>query len=117
MKSKRKEIENRIMSSLGRNIHESSYFSYEVNEALHLSERERKLFLDCLQKIQNELEHAIDRLSKRLIATNIELLLNYCLRFYERQFVTREPVNHDVLTRFETLLNNYLTSSPQAVFL
>lgn len=88
-------------TSLGRNIREYSYFSYEVNEALHLSERERKLFIDCLEKIQNELEHAIDRLSKRLLATNIELLLDYCLRFYERQFITRERVNHDVLTRFE----------------
>lgn len=81
-----------------------------MNEALHLSERERKLFIDCLEKIQNELEHAIDRLSKRLIATNIELLLDYCLRFYERQFITREPVNHDVLTRFEMLLDDYFQS-------
>lgn len=97
-------------TSLGRNIREYSYFSYEVNEALHLSERERKLFLDCLEKIQNELEHAIDRLSKRLLATNIELLLDYCLRFYERQFITRERVNHDVLTRFETLLDDYFLS-------
>ena len=97
-------------TSLGRNIREYSYFSYEVNEALHLSERERKLFLDCLEKIQNELEHAIDRLSKRLIATNIELLLDYCLRFYERQFITRERINHDVLTRFETLLDDYFQS-------
>lgn len=97
-------------TSLGRNIREYSYFSYKVNEALHLSERERKLFIDCLEKIRNELEHTIDRLSKRLIATNIELLLDYCLRFYERQFITREPVNHDVLTRFETLLDDYFQS-------
>ena len=81
-----------------------------MNEALHLSERERKLFIDCLEKIRNELEHTIDRLSKRLIATNIELLLDYCLRFYERQFITREPANHDVLTRFETLLDDYFQS-------
>lgn len=81
-----------------------------MNEALHLSERERNLFLDCLEKIQNELKHAIDRLSKRLLAINIELLLDYCLRFYERQFITREPVNHDVLTRFETLLDDYFQS-------
>lgn len=97
-------------TSLSRSIKEYSYFSYEVNEALHLSERERALFIDCLEKIRQELEHSIDRLSKRLIATNIELLLNYCLRFYERQFITREPINRDLLTRFESLLDNYFSS-------
>lgn len=97
-------------TSLSRSIKEYSYFSYEVNEALHLSERERALFIDCLEKIRQELEHSIDRLSKRLIATNIELLLDYCLRFYERQFITREPINRDLLTRFESLLDNYFSS-------
>lgn len=97
-------------TQLGRNMKEYSYFSYEVNEALHLSERERTLFIDCLNNIQQELEHAIDRLSHRLIATQIELLLDYCLRFYERQFITRKPVNCDILTRFETLLNDYFDS-------
>lgn len=97
-------------TSLGRSIKDYSYFSYEVNEALHLSERERALFIDCLEKIRQELEHSIDRLSKRLIATNIELLLDYCLRFYERQFITREPINRDLLTRFESLLDNYFSS-------
>lgn len=94
-------------TALGRNIKEYSYFSYEVNEALHLSERERALFIDCLDKIRTELEHAIDRLSRRLIAANIGLLLDYCLRFYERQFITREPANRDILTRFEALLDKY----------
>lgn len=97
-------------TSLGRSIKDYSYFSYEVNEALHLSERERALFIDCLEKIRQELEHSIDRLSKRLIATNIELLLDYCLRFYERQFITRKPINRDLLTRFESLLDNYFSS-------
>ncbi len=97
-------------TSLGRSIKDYSYFSYEVNEALHLSERERILFIDCLEKIQQELEHSIDRISKRLIATNIQLLLDYCLRFYERQFITREPINRDLLTRFESLLNSYFSS-------
>ena len=69
-------------TTLGRHIAEYTYFSYEVNEALHLSDRERALFIDCLEKIRLELEHAIDRLSKRLISTSIELLLDYCLRFY-----------------------------------
>ena len=96
-------------TDLGRSMKEYTFFSYEVNEALHLSERERMIFIDCLMKIQEELQHSIDRLSKRLIANNIELLLNYCLRFYERQFITRQNVNRDILTRFETLLDNYYT--------
>lgn len=94
-------------TSLSRNMKEYSYFSYEVNEALHVSERERLLFLDCLDKIQHELEHSIDRLSKRLIINHIETLLDYCLRFYERQFVTRTQDNQDILARFEYLLDDY----------
>lgn len=97
-------------TNLGRNIKEYTFFSYEVNEALHLSERERATFIDCLQKIQEELLHPIDRLSRRLIANNIELLLNYCLRFYERQFITRQDTNRDILTRFEALLDNYFSN-------
>lgn len=97
-------------TALGRNMREYSFFSYEVNEALHLSERERDLFVDSLKRIQAELEHDVDRLSKRLIAVHIELLLEYCLRFYERQFISREPMNRDILTRFEILLDEYLNS-------
>lgn len=97
-------------TSLGSHIKEYTYFSYEVNEALHLSLKERGIFTDCLDKIAHELQHGIDRLSRRLIATNIELLLDYCLRFYERQFITREYINRDLLTRFETLLDNYFES-------
>lgn len=97
-------------TSLGRNMTEYSFFSYEVNEALHLSEDERAQFVDCLGKIRAELDHPADRLSKRLITNHIELLLNYCLRFYERQFVTREPINQDILTRFESLLDEYFAN-------
>lgn len=96
-------------TSLARSMKEYTFFSYEVNEALHLSERERELFVDCLSKIQHELEHAIDRHSKRLITIHIETLLDYCLRFYERQFITRTNVNQDILTRFERLLDDYFT--------
>ncbi len=96
-------------TNLGRNMKDYTFFSYEVNEALHLSDRERRTFIDCLIKIQEELEHSIERLSRRLISTNIELLLNYCLRFYERQFVTRQDANRDILTRFEALLDRYFT--------
>ena len=97
-------------TSLGRHMNEYSFFSYEANEALHLSERERNMVVDCFEKIRHELEHAIDRHSKRLIAINIEMLLDYCLRFYERQFITRQNVNRDILSRFEILLNDYFTN-------
>lgn len=92
---------------LGSEIKRYSFFSYKSNEALHISDDEKKIIMDCLSKIQMELEHAIDRLSKRLIAGNIQLLLDYCLRFYERQFNTRTVVNKDILSRFESLLDDY----------
>ena len=94
-------------TSLGRNIAGYTFFSYEVNEALHLSEQERQVVMDCLQNIQSELKHAIDKHSRTLIVSNIELLLNYSIRFYERQFITRSEVNKDALSRFERLLNDY----------
>ena len=94
-------------TSLGRIMREYRFFSYESNEALHLSDRERAIFMDCLLKIQDEIQHDIDRMSRRIITKGIEMLLDYCLRFYERQFITRENVNSDILTRFEDLLDNY----------
>lgn len=94
-------------TSLGRNIKHYSFFSYQSNEALHLSDQERKIVTDYLEKIQIELEHNIDNHSKRLIAMNIELLLDYCMRFYERQFITRSKVNKDFLMKFEQLLDEY----------
>jgi AraC family transcriptional regulator, transcriptional activator of pobA len=95
---------------LGKHIHNYSFFSYGVNEALHLSERERQIVLDCLGKIEYELQHAIDKHSKTLIASNIELFLNYCTRFYDRQFITRDNANRGILERFEDLLNGYFSS-------
>lgn len=94
-------------TALGKTIRNYTFFSYAVNEALHLSEQEREIVKDCLHKIRIELEHAIDKHSKSLIATNIELLLNYCMRFYDRQFITRNEVNKDILVRFESLLDDY----------
>ena len=94
---------------LAREIHNYSFFSYSSNEALHLSQEEKRIFNDCLEKIKIELNRPIDKFSKRLISMNIELLLNYCMRFYSRQFVTREVQNRDVLTRFEALLDDYFT--------
>lgn len=97
-------------TSLGRQINDYSFFSYDNREALHLSERERQIVLDCFSKIEYELQHAIDKHSKKLIASNIELFLDYCQRFYDRQFITREHVNKGILERFEGLLNNYFVS-------
>lgn len=94
-------------TSLGENIKQYSFFSYEVNEALHVSEEERQIILDCFHKIHIELTHAIDKHSKTLIAKNIELLLDYCMRFYERQFNTRSKANKDILVQFENLVNDY----------
>lgn len=102
-------------TSLGQEIKSYSFFSYSSNEALHLSEEEKEIILDCLDKIKLELTHPIDKLSKRLIARNIQLLLDYCMRFYNRQFVTRTESNHDTLSRFESLLDNYFQSGkPQS---
>ena len=95
---------------LGKHIHDYSFFSYDVNEALHLSDKERQLVLDCFVKIEYELQHAIDKHSKMLIAANIELLLNYCTRFYDRQFITRDNANKGIIERFEVVLNNYYSS-------
>jgi len=103
-------------TTLGRHMQEYTFFGYRSNEALHLSERERKIVLDCFSKIEYELERAIDKHSKKLIASNIELLLNYCTRFYERQFITRDNVHQGILERFENLLNAYFqTDKPQTV--
>lgn len=101
---------------LGEHIKDYTFFTYQSNEALHISERERKIVLDCFSKIAYELEHAIDIHSKNLIVSNIELFLNYCVRFYDRQFITRDKVHKGILERLETLLNTYFqTDKPQIV--
>jgi AraC-like DNA-binding protein len=103
-------------TSLGRHIQDYTFFGYQSNEALHLSERERKIVLDCFSKIEYELEHAIDKHSKNLIVSNIELFLNYCIRFYDRQFITRENIHKGILERFENLMNEYFhTDKPQNI--
>lgn len=94
-------------TALGKNIKKYTFFSYEVNEALHLSAEERYIIEDLLKIIRMELEYGIDKHSKVLLVNHIELLLNYCMRFYERQFTTRSKINSDALTRFEKLLNEY----------
>jgi hypothetical protein len=103
-------------TALGKHIDEYTFFSYESSEALHLSEKERKIVLDCFSKIKYELEQGTDKHSKKLIAANIELFLNYCVRFYERQFITRAEVNRGNLEKFESLLKDYFHSDkPQTI--
>ena len=103
-------------TSLGKHIDDYTFFSYQSREALHLSEKERKIVLDCFSKIKYELEQGTDKHSKILIATNIELFLNYCRRFYDRQFISRADTNKDTLEKFEDFLNEYFGSDkPQTI--
>lgn len=100
-------------TSLGRNISRYEFFDYTSNEALHLSCGEIEIFRDVLDMIQQELHRSIDKHSKELIVSNIELLLNYCLRFYDRQFVTREEINHTVVKKFSSLLDEYIAKKAE----
>ncbi|SFE85283.1 transcriptional regulator, AraC family [Spirosoma endophyticum] len=100
---------------LGKHMQDYSFFSYAVHEALHLSEKEKSIVTDCFAKIEYELDQTIDKHTKGLIASNIELLLNYCIRFYDRQFITRDDANKGILERFEDLLTGYFSSDkPQS---
>ncbi len=97
-------------TALGKRMDEFKFFDYETHEALHLSEDERNMILASFKKIQFELQQPIDKHSKKLIAANIELFLDYCQRFYDRQFITRENVNQGLLAKFEQLLKEYFKS-------
>lgn len=100
-------------TSLGRNISRYEFFDYTSNEALHLSCGEIEIFRGVLDMIQQELHRGIDKHSKELIVSNIELLLNYCLRFYDRQFVTREEINHTMVKKFTSLLDEYIAKQAE----
>ena len=97
-------------TDLDRKIKDYTFFSYAVREALHLSKKEKQTIEDGLEKIASEVEQNLDKHSKTLISSNIELLLNYCMRFYDRQFITRSNVNKDILVQFEQLLEDYFRS-------
>lgn len=97
-------------TSLGRRIKDFTFFSYAVDEALHLSPQERETIVDCLHRIDEETKAPADSHSNVIIASAIELLLNYSERFYDRQFSTRTKVNHDLLSRFEEILTDYYAS-------
>lgn len=95
---------------LGRNIDRYAFFDYTSDEALHLSAGEIETYRYVLSLIAQELQHAIDKHSRELIVSNIELLLNYCLRFYDRQFITREEINNSVVKKFSALLDDYISN-------
>jgi len=97
-------------TALGKKINEYSFFSYAENEALHLSEQEKLILLSILKQMENEYNTNIDHYSHDLIISNIELLLNYCRRFYGRQFITRTNQNKDVIVRFEEFITDYFNS-------
>lgn len=102
-------------TQLGRHMKDYSFFSYDVSEALHLSLQERETIIDCLKKIDDEINNGTDKHSNTIIASAIELFLNYCNRFYDRQFITRKKANKDILSRFEELLDEYFASNkPQS---
>lgn len=98
-------------TNLGKEIKKYSFFSYNSKEALHLSEEERKIIIECFGNIEKELKNKQDKHSNRIITTNIGLMLDYCLRFYDRQFETREKSNKNVIVQFEQLLDDYFESN------
>jgi AraC family transcriptional activator of pobA len=100
---------------LAQHMKDYGFFAYDVHEALHLSDQEKPIVLECFRKIEYELRHSIDKHSRKLIVSNIELFLNYCVRFYDRQFLTREHVNTGVVEKFEQALDAYFASEQPQV--
>lgn len=97
-------------------LNDYSFFSYASNEALHLSEKEREMVVNMFNTIETELKQNIDKHSKTLVISQLQLFLNYATRFYDRQFITREHINKGILQRFEELLNTYFVSDkPQNI--
>ena len=94
-------------STLSKKIIEYDFFGYAVNEGLFLSEKEEQMIIDILLKIKKEYQSNIDRFSQKIIISQIDLLLNYSERFYERQFITRKISNHQILEKLEIILKNY----------
>lgn len=100
-------------TTLGMNIDNYSFFSYQPTEALHLSLREKQTLLDLLNKINQELQRYIDCHSKKIVSTYVELLLDYCTRFYERQFITRCEANKNIIERLNIIMDDYFETGKQ----
>lgn len=99
-----------MKSELSNRMDVYTYFSYEVSEALHLSKKEESFIFQVVEQIQEEYSQNIDKHSQQLIISNLELLLNYCMRFYDRQFYTRTNLNSDFVSDFESQLKSYFNS-------
>ncbi len=95
---------------LAKKIKQYGYFSYSVNEALHLSDKEKEIILSVYRIIEEELTGRVDEFSQEVIIAQIELLLSYANRFYKRQFITRKALNNDVLEQVETILDDYFNN-------
>ncbi|MEL7123611.1 MAG: helix-turn-helix domain-containing protein [Bacteroidota bacterium] len=95
---------------LGRAIHDYSFFDYDVYEALHLSFIEKKSLTEITEKIEKEYQQNIDKHSQEIIVANIDMMLKYCKRYYDRQFYTRTNLNKDLISRFEQLIREYYQS-------
>ena len=98
-------------SSKGQKLTQYSYFGYDTHECLHISEAEKNVLEDCLQNIEKEISMNLDNHSHHLILSNLELLLSYCARFYDRQFLTRMKVSNDVVEKFERVLTGYFAQN------
>ena len=98
---------------LGAAISTYSFFDYEVNEALHVSDKEKGILLGLIRTIEDEIRQNMDRHTQTLIVSNIQLLLNYCARYYDRQFYTRSDLSHDVVIRFQEMLSGYFQDRDQ----
>ena len=99
-----------VRTPLGRKMSSYGYFSYSSNEALHLSKEEVDLLSAVLSLIEREMKHSIDRHSRSIIISHLEVFLDYCLRFYERQFYSREVINNTVVEKFNALLDEYMAN-------
>lgn len=102
---------------LGKMIKNYGFFSYTVNEALHLSDQEEKTIEAIVQNIQKEINSRLDNFSQDVMVSNLELLLSYCNRFYSRQFITRKMATNDLLTKFENILDKYFADNSDLTLL
>lgn len=98
-------------TSLQVKLKQYSFFHYEVSEALHLSDKEKTILVECIHKIQHEIQENIDEYSQHILVSSIELLLNYCSRFYGRQLITRSQVNKSVIAKIEHILAAYFAEN------
>lgn len=102
-------------SELGKNIDNYSFFGYDVNEALFLSDKEKKALGKIVKTIEEEIDQNIDQYTQKLVISNLELLLDYCMRYYDRQFFTRTNLNQDTASEFESFLKQYFKDNKQLI--